>query len=309
MKKTILTLSVLAALVLLLATSNYAFAQATRTWVSGVGDDANPCSRTAPCKTFAGAISKTAAGGEINVLDPGGFGAVTITKSITIDGSGGSIAGVLVSGTNGIVISASASDVVTLRNLDIDGLNTGLSGIKFIAGGALNVENVEVYEFTGPGIDFEPNQAGNSQLSVSDVIAHNDGGGGILVKPAGGGTANASVLRFQSYQNLFGVRGEDRSNTTVFNTVVASSTANGYVAFSAGTATNLFLESSVASNNATNGINSTGAAATIRLSNMTITGNNVGLTNVSGGAIISFGNNKNAGNGTNGAPTSTIGLQ
>ena len=65
-----------------------AHAQATRTWVSGVGDDANPCSRTAPCKTFAGAISKTAAGGEINVLDPGGFGAVTITKSITISSRG-----------------------------------------------------------------------------------------------------------------------------------------------------------------------------------------------------------------------------
>jgi hypothetical protein len=63
-------------------------AQATRTWVSGVGDDANPCSRTAPCKTFAGAISKTAPCGEISVLDPGGFGAVTITKSITINGTG-----------------------------------------------------------------------------------------------------------------------------------------------------------------------------------------------------------------------------
>src|SRR5207247_3703656 len=84
-------------------------AQATRTWVSGVGDDANPCSRTAPCRTFAGAISKTAAGGEINALDPGGFGAVTITKSIIIDG-GNMLAGVLVSGTNGIVVSAAPTD-------------------------------------------------------------------------------------------------------------------------------------------------------------------------------------------------------
>src|SRR3712207_3107698 len=93
-------------------------AQATRTWVSGVGDDVNPCSRTAPCKTFAGAISKTAAGGEINCLDPGGFGAVTITKSMTIDcrGTQGSIlsalapTGVNVNGTN---------IIVTLRNLKI----------------------------------------------------------------------------------------------------------------------------------------------------------------------------------------------
>lgn len=88
-----------------------ASAQAPRTWVSGVGDDANPCSRTAPCKTFAGAISKTAAGGEIDALDPGGFGALTITKAITIDGGGGQVASVLVSGTNGKVVSAGAGTV------------------------------------------------------------------------------------------------------------------------------------------------------------------------------------------------------
>src|SRR5580704_1447284 len=103
-------------------------AQATRTWVSGVGDDANPCSRTAPCKTFPGAISKTAAGGEINCLDPGGFGAVTITKAISIICESGE-AGVLVSGTNGIVISAGVNDVVFLKGLDIEGIGTGLSGI------------------------------------------------------------------------------------------------------------------------------------------------------------------------------------
>src|SRR5580692_2858583 len=111
-----------------------AHAQATRTWVSGVGDDANPCSRTAPCKTFAGAISKTAAGGEINVLDPGGFGAVTITKSIQIR-SESVEAGVLVSGTNGIVVSAAASDKVLLEGLDIEGLGTGLNGVQILAGG------------------------------------------------------------------------------------------------------------------------------------------------------------------------------
>src|SRR5260221_1926704 len=104
-------------------------AQATRTWVSGVGDDANPCSRTAPCKTFAGAISKTAPGGEINVLDPGGFGAVTITKSITIS-SEGFEAGVLVSGTNGIIINVpNATDAVVLPGVDIQGLGTGLCGM------------------------------------------------------------------------------------------------------------------------------------------------------------------------------------
>src|ERR1700724_2488556 len=93
----------------MLLVASPASAQATRTWVSGVGDDANPCSRTAPCKTFAGAISKTAAAGEINVLDPGGYGAVTITKSITIS-SIGFEAGVLVAGGNGILVNALATD-------------------------------------------------------------------------------------------------------------------------------------------------------------------------------------------------------
>src|SRR5438045_3864257 len=108
-----------------------ASAQATRTWVSGVGDDANPCSRTAPCKTFAGAISKTAGGGEINVLDPGGFGGVTITKSITISST--FEAGVLVSGTHGIIVNAGANDQVILEGLDIEGLGTGANGVSVLA--------------------------------------------------------------------------------------------------------------------------------------------------------------------------------
>src|SRR4030088_2635804 len=116
----------LLALMAFLSTAASLQAQATRTWVSGVGDDANPCSRTAPCKTFAGAISKTGVNGEINCLDPGGFGAVTITKSITFDchevfGS------VLVSGTNAIIINAAAGKVV-LRNLNLNGNTTGLKG-------------------------------------------------------------------------------------------------------------------------------------------------------------------------------------
>ena len=110
-----------------------ASAQASRTWVSGVGDDANPCSRTAPCKTFAGAISRTAAGGEISVLDPGGFGTVTITKSITISGVGEN-ASILGSTTNGINISAGVNDVVTLHNIQINGFTNGLIGIRFVTG-------------------------------------------------------------------------------------------------------------------------------------------------------------------------------
>src|SRR5437879_11053053 len=101
MNKFRFTIKILAIATFMVAFASLAQAQATRTWVSGVGDDANPCSRTAPCKTFAGAISKTAKDGEISVLDPGGFGTVTITKSITIDCSGGGFASILASGTNG----------------------------------------------------------------------------------------------------------------------------------------------------------------------------------------------------------------
>src|SRR6185312_10217402 len=135
MRKIIVLACVVVALVF--ATSGSGYAQATRTWVSGVGNDANPCSRTAPCKTFAGAISKTAAHGEINVLDPGGYGAVTITKSITIL-SESIDAGVLVAGTNAIVISAGATDVVELTGLNFNGLvgtaSPGLTGVKIISG-------------------------------------------------------------------------------------------------------------------------------------------------------------------------------
>lgn len=123
-----------------------AMAQATRTWVSGVGDDANPCSRTAPCKTFAGAISKTAAGGEINVLDPGGFGGVTITKSITIR-SDSIEAGVLVSGTNAIVINAASTDKIILDGLDFEGLGTGLNAVNIISARDVLIRNCLISGF------------------------------------------------------------------------------------------------------------------------------------------------------------------
>src|SRR3954471_3545021 len=106
MKKFALPCTILGAILALPLYVGSAQAQATRTWVSGVGDDANPCSRTAPCKTFAGAISKTATDGEINCLDPGGFGGVTITKAITIASE--VEAGVLVSGVNAIIVNAPA---------------------------------------------------------------------------------------------------------------------------------------------------------------------------------------------------------
>src|SRR5205807_208132 len=156
-----------------------AHAQATRTWVSGVGDDANPCSRTAPCKTFAGAISKTAAGGEIDALDPAGFGALTITKAITIDGGGGQVASVLVSGTNGIVVQAGPSDVVILRNLRFNGIGTGINGIRWLSGKSLTVENCDIFGFTTNGIDIAT--TGGKAL-ILNTVSSNNGGNGLSVQ-------------------------------------------------------------------------------------------------------------------------------
>src|SRR5580704_17449028 len=156
-------------------------AQATRTWVSGVGDDANPCSRTAPCKTFAVAISKTAASGEINVLDPGGFGAITITKAITIANDGVGSAGVLVSGTDGIVISAGVSDTVILRGLDIDGLSpaagAGLNGVNVLQAGKVLIDSCKIFDFQQNGVNFAPVN-NNAQLSIVNTVIYNNGSTG-----------------------------------------------------------------------------------------------------------------------------------
>jgi hypothetical protein len=152
--------------VLLLATP--AAAQATRTWVSGVGDDANPCSRTAPCKTFAGAITKTATNGEIDCLDPGGFGAITITKPITIDCSAsGHLGGVLVSGTNGIVVNVPAGNYVQLINLYIDGISTGINGVLVLNGNVL-IANSYIYDFqSGGSCNFVTNPGGGTGVCVN----------------------------------------------------------------------------------------------------------------------------------------------
>jgi len=217
-----------------------AHAQATRTWVSGVGDDANPCSRTAPCKTFAGAISKTAPGGEINVLDPGGFGAVTITKSITIS-SVGFEAGVLVSGTNGIVVAAGPSDVVVLEGLDFEGLGTGLDGIKVQSGLAVYVKNCKIHHFLNNGINMASSTSG-ARLVVKDSFIFQNGTlnsapltGGININ----GTANTgSVIDtvVDTNQN-FAVQASGASNSIGLTRTELLKSPNGINLVGGGTST------------------------------------------------------------------------
>lgn len=304
----------LAVLAVLFLVTSQASAQATRTWVSGVGDDANPCSRTAPCKTFAGAISKTADGGEINCIDAGGFGAVTITKSITIDGNAVH-AGILASGTNGIVVNDStpAGSVVTLRNLSINGASTGLNGIRFLNGETLHVENCTIFGFTQNGIDVQPAPlaAETFKLFVLDTVIRNCANvapfAGIVIKPGTNGTVNASLDGVRLNQNKSsGIRAEARSTVTVRNSEATGNTDFGFLAINstAGNAV-LNLESCVTTGN-NFGLRASGGQATMRISNVTVVNNATGLFADGGASIISFVNNRILGNTTtNGAPTGT----
>src|SRR5262245_21620326 len=148
MTKIRLMLHILAVSLSCLFFSSIAHAQLTRTWVSGVGSDANPCSRTAPCQTFLGAFGKTVPGGEITVLDPGNYGPVNITNAVTINGDG-SLAGILtIPANSGIVVTAGANDVVRIRGISINGNGVGFSGIQYISGKRLEVENCSIYDFT-----------------------------------------------------------------------------------------------------------------------------------------------------------------
>jgi hypothetical protein len=295
-------------LTMILFPGTYAFAQATRTWVSGVGDDANPCSRTAPCKTWAGAISKTAAGGEIDALDPGGYGAVTITKAITLDATGTFGSTLASGGVNGIVVNAGANDVVVIRGLSINGAGTtlGLNGIRFLAGAALHVEDTVISRFSNSGIDFEP--AGAAQLFVSNTIIRDTGSTAILVKPGISGSAKASLDGVRLNKNGGGVRAEANSIVIVRNSVAAGNLFNGFQAISGGGSAQINLESCVSANNGTNGARADGISAMIRLTNVTVTNNGgAGLSTVNGGIIESFGNNRLRGNtGGDGAPNVVI---
>ncbi|MFZ2448216.1 MAG: right-handed parallel beta-helix repeat-containing protein [Syntrophobacteraceae bacterium] len=299
--------TLVAAMAILMACNSQLFAQATRTWVSGVGDDVNPCSRTAPCKTFAGAISKTAAGGEINALDPGGYGGVTITKSLTIDG-GGHVAGVLVMGSSGITVNAGENDQVVLRGLLIDGIGgagAGLKGVAFNTGDSLTIENCTILNFADAGVAFEP--TGKSQLFLHNSTITNTHSNsasvlaGVRIVPTATGAGKAVIEKCRIEGNTYGVH-VLRSNVTIHDSVISGNKQAGvYGQSKAG----INLEDCVISNNRTSGVIVNSATAVVRASNNTIMDNFKGLSvGAAGGSIISFGNNKVEGNaGGDGAPT------
>jgi len=261
-------------------------AQATRTWVSGVGDDANPCSRTAPCKTFAGAISKTAANGEISVLDPGGFGAVTITKSITINGDG-TLAGILASLVNGVIINAGVNDKIVLRNLSFNGAGNGINGIRFLAGAQLTVERCTIEGFTGNGIDVAKTASGEVYVTNTHITEVNNG---IRLATTAGfltvGINNVTIVNTTT-------NGIDSATNGIFASVdrsnIVSSGANGIVV-SAGNGT-INVNSSMVTNNVT-GVNAAITGSTIRISDNIIYNNGTDLAAVAGATVASDGTNR-----------------
>jgi hypothetical protein len=280
-------------------------AQATRTWVSGVGDDANPCSRTAPCKTWAGAISKTASGGEIDALDPGGFGGVTITKAITLDGGGGQVASILVSGSNGIVVSAGPNDIVTIRNLRINGLlggnNTaGVNGIRFLSGKGLEVENCFIFGFAQSGIDIALNQASFVAVHILNTVLKNNGQVGIRATNAQAAGVivgiDKTVVILTSNSGAIGIEAAQHSRVIVSNSICQNNNGDGMKVDDAVTSdAQLTVYESDASFNVNGFTNGTGGSLNIAFSNasnnLSCQFNNAGAA----GNFVSHGNNRATG--------------
>jgi hypothetical protein len=289
-----------------------AFGQDNRTWVSaaaGVTDPgtcaaSNICTRTAPCATFQCALAATNAGGEIDVLDSGDFGPVSIGKSVSIVADG-VVAGIQVTSSSAITVSAGSSDVVVLRGLTLDGLNSAYPGIDFLDGGELHIEDCTLNEFHA-GIVVVP--YGSSKVFIKDTIVRNNSGDGIRFAPSGSATVTAS---------LDNVRAENNGNDGVFAAANATVSVRNSVAagndtgFAAGNSSPsapavMNLESSMASGNRDGVAAFSSATSTVNITNVTVVKNKTGLFAAEGGHIVSFGNNKITDNTTNGSPTQTI---
>jgi len=282
-----------------------AHAQATRTWVSGVGDDVNPCSRTAPCKTFAGAISKTAIYGEINCLDPGGFGGVTITKSITLDCTG-TFGSILNDGFNGINIPfdsftavGEGRKTVNIRGINLQGGNDGLNGIRITGNGTNSHVFVEDVLMTGnygsPGNGIT-DVRGNGSLTVQNTTIRNMGTAGISIASTGGGVIRVTLTNVRVANSQSGISSSAGAAMMIRNSVF---TDNAVVGIQVGPSAQATIKSTTISHNGT-GISSAGIT---RLSDSEIVLNGTGVS----GTVQSYSNNSFV--GTIGGTITPIGLQ
>ncbi len=294
-----ITLKIFTFFVFVFAFATFAEAQATRTWVSGVGDDVNPCSRTAPCKTFAGAISKTATNGEINCLDPAGYGAVTITKSITIDceDTQGSILASLV---NGVIVNSSTAHV-RLRGISINGAGNGINCVRAIAAASLVLDEVVCAGFTQHGVSVE-NSSGVMKVAIWNSSFRNNTGNGINTFITGTGSVTIDVKGSLFSLNARGVNLGVAAKASITDSIVTNHTSEGLRAD--GGTSQLTAQNNQISNNGTGVFAANGAA--VRIGGNVITLNTTGL---SGANIFSFGQNSVDGNGANGAITGPASVQ
>jgi hypothetical protein len=290
---------------LTMAVASLAHAQATRTWVSGVGDDANPCSRTAPCKTFAGAISKTANGGIINAIDSGGFGAVTITKSITIDTTP-FMGGVLASGTSGIVIAATATDKITLRGLDIEGVSGAIDGVRISGNaGVVTVENCEIFGYQRGIADLATSAL---KLNIINCNIRNNTIQGVQLLTSFNTNLMMDFCRVYSNTGN-GLEVGANCNGTVSRSSFAHNTAGGVTADAS--TSFVSLEECNMFGNQFGVFSGTASASTIVLSRCIITKNTAqGVARAGFGAlgtVTGFSNNVISGNAGNESVTSSLG--
>jgi len=311
MRKTFVSLGLVGAALALCLSGAPAQAQATRTWVSGVGDDANPCSRTAPCKTFAGAISKTATGGYINCLDPGGFGAVTITKAITIQCEEETGHVLQTGGFNGINVNVAAGTNVTLRGLTIEGAGSGGSAISLNTGGNLHLQEIVITGWTNSGVNIVPN-SGTSKVFIIDTYitdtSTNAGTAGIRMAPTGGAQANVEGSRVSVENSGNGIVADGTGGGVTLNvrdSVVSGSSGFGVQATSTASGASAVVSNSTLANNGT-GANANGGSGFLRLGGNTISGNATGVSATAGGTLQSFKNNQIVGNGADGTPINAV---
>jgi hypothetical protein len=308
MSKVRFTLNILALAIFTLTVASMAQAQATRTWVSGVGDDVNPCSRTAPCKTYAGAISKTAKDGEISTLDPGGFGAVTITKSITINGGNGGqgYGSILAALTTGVIVNITdAADVrksVRLDWLNINGASTGIDGVRMLAGNTLHVENTLIDGFTQNGINlaFTAANAG-VKLSVHNTVIRNCVGAGVRTNAFSGGKIRAAISNVHITNCGTGIDQVNGTLGSIHDCMISNCTTGIQTAEpTSGSVAN--IDTTALTNNSGTAINVVGASRA-RIANCFIAQNGTSLAPAA--SVDSGGNNNIVGNTTNTAPAGT----
>lgn len=297
---------VVAASLMLACILSPAKAQNARSFVSSHGLDTNACTLAAPCRSLAVALAATNAGGEIDVLNPAGYGALTINKAISIVNDGVGTAGVIVpSGEDGIIINAGPNDAVSLRGLSVEGSGVGATGIKFNSGASLTVEKCVIRHMTGNGIDFTSSTA-TSALTVSNSLVADNGEAGINLLPSG--SATAEFNRVEANNNGFYgilVGGDSSSGANTVNATVSDSVAagNGNAGFyssspSGHAPTNFMVSHSVTANNGI-GVDAFGPGVVVRLANSAVTGNASGWQVVNGGVISSYGDNYIDGNGSN----------